>query len=66
MKQTGLAASFCCRFSRYKSYIRKKYLQRVENLPASISSTFHWGTSDRRAAATAPAEPPPITTKSYS
>src|SRR4051794_28598573 len=32
--------------------------------PASISATRQVGTSDRRAAITAPAEPPPTTTKS--
>src|SRR6266567_4105486 len=32
--------------------------------PASISATLHWGSSDRREAITAPAEPPPTTIKS--
>src|SRR6266436_827108 len=29
--------------------------------PASINATLHWGSSDRREAITAPAEPPPTT-----
>src|SRR6266853_2176563 len=32
--------------------------------PASINATLHWGSSDRREAITAPAEPPPTTIKS--
>src|SRR5712691_7598678 len=34
--------------------------------PASINATLHWGSSDRREAITAPAEPPPTTIKSNS
>src|SRR5215510_16018420 len=34
--------------------------------PASISATRHDGSSERRVAITAPAEPPPTTMKSYS
>ena len=34
--------------------------------PASISVTLQLGSSDSREAMTAPADPPPITTKSYS
>src|SRR5712691_12262398 len=34
--------------------------------PASINATLHWGSSERREAITAPAEPPPTTIKSNS
>ena len=34
--------------------------------PASSRSTFHWDTSLNRLAITAPADPPPMTIKSYS
>src|ERR1051325_4359782 len=34
--------------------------------PASISATRQFGSSDNREAITAPADPPPITIKSYS
>lgn len=38
----------------------------VSGPPASINNTVQSGTSDRRAATAAPAEPAPTTTKSYS